>query len=86
MLTLFKVHVEGDINPTRDLQIIDDELRLKDIEYMTETVAKQVLRAILPWHSVSFLPRYSRANSSSPELFPCLTSPAPLSHPRTDCP
>ncbi|KAK9460728.1 P-loop containing nucleoside triphosphate hydrolase protein [Lipomyces oligophaga] len=27
------IHVEGDVNPVRDLQIILDELRLKDIEF-----------------------------------------------------
>ncbi|KAL7631968.1 UNVERIFIED_CONTAM: hypothetical protein RMT77_017724 [Armadillidium vulgare] len=27
-------HVEGDVNPIRDLEIISDELRLKDIEYI----------------------------------------------------
>jgi len=27
-------HVEGDVNPVRDLQIILDELRLKDLEYL----------------------------------------------------
>lgn len=27
------IHVEGDVNPTRDLEIIHDELRLKDIEF-----------------------------------------------------
>jgi ribosome-binding ATPase YchF (GTP1/OBG family) len=34
------IHVEGDVNPARDLQIIDDELRLKDIEYMSELVVR----------------------------------------------
>lgn len=27
------IHIEGDVNPVRDLQIINDELRLKDIEF-----------------------------------------------------
>jgi len=27
------IHVEGDVNPVRDLEIIADELRLKDIEF-----------------------------------------------------
>ncbi|OWF36161.1 obg-like ATPase 1 [Mizuhopecten yessoensis] len=30
------VHVEGDVNPARDLEIIHNELRLKDIEYLTK--------------------------------------------------
>ncbi|THD18839.1 50S ribosome-binding GTPase [Fasciola hepatica] len=29
-------HVEGDINPIRDLEIIEDELRLKDLEYVNK--------------------------------------------------
>ncbi|CAH8433279.1 unnamed protein product [Dicrocoelium dendriticum] len=29
-------HVEGDINPVRDLDIIAEELRLKDVEYITK--------------------------------------------------
>ena len=28
------IHVEGDVNPTRDLDIIGEELRLKDIEFV----------------------------------------------------
>lgn len=28
------VHVEGDVDPARDLEIIHDELRLKDIEFL----------------------------------------------------
>jgi ribosome-binding ATPase YchF (GTP1/OBG family) len=28
-------HVEGDVNPTRDFEIIRAELRLKDIAWMT---------------------------------------------------
>ena len=28
------VHVEGDVDPTRDLSIISDELRIKDIEFV----------------------------------------------------
>lgn len=30
------VHVEGDVNPARDLEIIHDELRFKDIEYLNK--------------------------------------------------
>ena len=33
------VHVEGDVNPVRDLEIIQDELRLKDIEHLTKRLA-----------------------------------------------
>ena len=41
------VHVEGDINPIRDVEIIHEELRLKDEEFMTKLVsanAKDVAR------------------------------------------
>lgn len=27
-------HIEGDVNPVRDLEIISEELRLKDIEFL----------------------------------------------------
>ncbi|KAJ1973346.1 Obg-like ATPase [Dimargaris xerosporica] len=32
------VHVEGDVNPTRDMEIIHDELRLKDMEFLTKHI------------------------------------------------
>jgi obg-like ATPase 1 len=31
-------HVEGDVNPVRDMEIIHEELRLKDLEYLDKTV------------------------------------------------
>ncbi|KAL5489671.1 hypothetical protein EMCRGX_G018789 [Ephydatia muelleri] len=31
-------HVEGDVNPVRDLEIIHEELRLRDQQYLTKTV------------------------------------------------
>ncbi len=34
------VHVEGDVNPVRDIEIIIDELRLKDIETVTKALEK----------------------------------------------
>ena len=40
-------HVEGDVNPVRDMEIIHDELRLKDLEYINKNVehlAKTVVR------------------------------------------
>ncbi|ODQ78030.1 hypothetical protein BABINDRAFT_172490 [Babjeviella inositovora NRRL Y-12698] len=30
------IHIEGDVNPVRDLEIISNELRLKDIEFATK--------------------------------------------------
>lgn len=35
------IHVEGDVNPTRDLEIIADELRLKDIEFVEKALENQ---------------------------------------------
>jgi len=32
------VHVEGDVNPVRDLEIIADELRIKDIEFVEKAL------------------------------------------------
>ncbi len=34
------VHVEGDVNPVRDIEIITDELRMKDIETVTKALEK----------------------------------------------
>ena len=31
-------HVEGEVNPVRDLEIIHEELRLKDEQYVTKQV------------------------------------------------
>lgn len=33
-------HVEGDVNPVRDIEIIHEELRLKDLEYLTKRTAE----------------------------------------------
>lgn len=40
------IHVEGEVDPTRDLDIIREELRLKDIELLQKTVdaAKKAMR------------------------------------------
>ncbi|KAI1911325.1 Obg-like ATPase [Ophidiomyces ophidiicola] len=41
------IHVEGDVNPVRDLEIISEELRIKDIEFVekeVEHLAKQTRR------------------------------------------
>ncbi len=41
------IHVEGDVDPIRDLNIISEELRIKDIEFVTkslEGVKKQTAR------------------------------------------
>ena len=33
-------HVEGDVNPVRDIEIINEELRLKDEEYLMAQIKK----------------------------------------------
>lgn len=41
------IHVEGDVNPVRDLEIISEELRVKDIEFVEkalEALGKQTRR------------------------------------------
>jgi obg-like ATPase 1 len=41
------IHVEGDVNPVRDLEIISEELRIKDIEFVEkalENLKKQTRR------------------------------------------
>ena len=41
------IHIEGDVDPVRDLNIISDELRIKDIEFTEkalEVVKKQTIR------------------------------------------
>jgi obg-like ATPase 1 len=35
------IHVEGDVNPTRDLDIISEELRIKDIEFVEKALENQ---------------------------------------------
>lgn len=32
------IHVEGDVNPLRDMEIIQTELRLKDIEWVEKSL------------------------------------------------
>lgn len=36
------IHVEGDVDPIRDLEIIAEELRLKDIEFVEKALEKLV--------------------------------------------
>ena len=35
------IHIEGDVNPVRDLDIISDELRFKDIEFAEKALEAQ---------------------------------------------
>ena len=34
-------HVEGEVNPVRDLEIIMEELRLKDVQYLAKNIVSQ---------------------------------------------
>ena len=34
-------HVEGDVNPVRDLDIISEELRLKDKQYISKQIVRE---------------------------------------------
>ena len=33
-------HVEGDVNPVRDIEIINEELRKKDEDYLNQVIEK----------------------------------------------
>jgi obg-like ATPase 1 len=35
------IHVEGDVNPIRDMEIIQNELRLKDIDWVEKTLVQK---------------------------------------------
>ena len=35
-------HVEGEVNPVRDLEIISEELRLKDVQYLAKNIVSYV--------------------------------------------
>ncbi len=47
------VHVEGDVNPVRDIEIIIDELRMKDIETVTKALEKdrRVMCCMCKWET-----------------------------------
>jgi len=34
------VHVDGEVNPVRDIEVIQEELRLKDVEHLTKRLAE----------------------------------------------
>lgn len=36
------IHIEGDVNPVRDLEIISEELRIKDIEFVSKALEAQI--------------------------------------------
>lgn len=50
-------HVEGDINPVRDIDIINEELRLKDVEYLRGVMDK-LERTVLRGGDKKMKPEY----------------------------
>ena len=36
-------HVEGEVNPVRDLEIISEELRLKDMQYLAKNIVSSAM-------------------------------------------
>jgi hypothetical protein len=59
-------HVEGEVNPIRDLEIINEELRLKDEEYLTGHLEK-LERSVLRGGDKKLKPEYV----SSPHTVSC---------------
>lgn len=56
-------HVEGEVNPVRDFEIISEELRLKDEEKLLEAVDK-LERVVVRGNDKKMKPEYvSRYNS-----------------------
>lgn len=50
-------HVEGEVNPVRDLEIISEELRLKDIEFLASVIDK-IERTVLRGGDKKLKPEY----------------------------
>lgn len=42
-------HVEGDVNPVRDLDIISEELRLKDEQYLNKQIVSVPILNFVPY-------------------------------------
>ena len=55
-------HVEGEVNPIRDLDIINEELRLKDEEYLS-THLEKLERTVLRGGDKKLKPEYVSAHS-----------------------
>ncbi|KAL4217124.1 Obg-like ATPase [Mactra antiquata] len=51
------VHVEGDVDPSRDLSIIHNELRLKDLDYINKNM-EGLERAVLRGNDKARVPEY----------------------------
>lgn len=56
-------HVEGDINPIRDIEIINEELRLKDEEYLLNIIDKME-RTVLRGGDKKAKPEYVSSNGN----------------------
>jgi obg-like ATPase 1 len=56
-------HVEGEVNPIRDLEIINEELRLKDEEYLT-THLEKLERTVLRGGDKKLKPEYVSSSHS----------------------
>lgn len=51
------IHVDGDVNPVRDLETISEELRLKDEEYLVTNLEK-LERTVLRGGDKKLKPEY----------------------------
>lgn len=73
------IHVEGDVNPVRDLEIISEELRLKD-EEMLEKNLEKLERTVVRGGDKKMKPEY--VSDILPEDYknyhvpPCITKSA----------
>lgn len=63
-------HIEGDVNPVRDLDIISEELRLKDVEFLNthlEKLEKLVIRGndkkLKPEYVSNYILRNTKQNN-----------------------
>ena len=61
-------HVEGEVNPIRDLDIINEELRLKDEEYLGSHLEK-LERTVLRGGDKKLKPEYVSSQENRPVTF-----------------
>lgn len=57
-------HIEGEVNPVRDLDIISEELRLKDEEYLNQNLEK-LERTVIRGNDKKLKPEYVSYFSST---------------------
>ena len=62
-------HVEGDVNPVRDMEIIHEELRLKDLEYLDKTL-DHMERVVIRGGDKSRKAEYVRIHVTLAQSFP----------------